>query len=1052
MKKIFLLIAVMTLTVFIAGAQTVSLITQGTSWKYLSNGSNQGTAWRATSFNDAIWSTGNAQLGYGDGDEATVIPYGPSSWNKYITYYFRKSFTVANPASITSLSLNIKRDDGAVVYLNGTEIQRTNMPSGTITYTTRASTTVSGSGETTFYASTESASLLLTGTNVIAVEVHQVNPSGPDVSFDLFLNGTQTATCATPTGLSATSITSNSATLNWAAVTGAVSYNIQYRIVGTSTWTTTTSTTNSKAISSLSPASNYEFQVQTVCSGSSSAFSASSTFTTLSVVTCNTPTGLSATTITSSSATLNWAAVAGAVSYNIHYRKVGTPTWTSTTSATNSKAISSLTPASVYEFQVQTVCSGSSSAFSASANFTTLALGTDTLITTNSSWKYLDNGSNQGTAWQATSFNDGTWALGNAELGYGDGGEATVVSYGPNSSAKYITSYFRKAFNVTNAQAYASLTLGFVRDDGIVVYINGTEAYRNNMPTGTISYTTLSPVAIGGADESAWNTANLSTSAIVTGTNVIAVEIHQQAGTSTDISFNLRLYATGQPTTTPVVTRGAYLQRLTPNSITIRWRTNIASNSNVQYGTTISHGNNVSDAAVTTEHIVNITGLTPATKYYYSIGTTFQVLQGDTNNNFYTAPVTGTVMPVRIWAIGDFGNGSTSQDNVRNAYMNYAGAHATNLWLWLGDNAYATGTDTEFQNNVFNKYPTQFKKFPHFPSIGNHDYAQSGYQSAAALGTNFPYFNIFSVPQSGEAGGVASNTPKYYSYNYANIHFIALDSYGSLNNTTSPMYTWLNNDLAANTQRWTIVYFHHPPYTKGTHNSDNDIELINMRTNIVPLLESYHVDLVLCGHSHINERSYMIKGHYGLANTFTAAMKVSASTNTFTKSPPFDGTVYATCGTSGQNPGATQSGYPMPCMYFNNNTNNCSLVMDVNGDNLSCKYLTSSGTIADQFTITKSGLKIAQPIPQTTSMDAFFVSEENAVYLNYFLTEDAKVSFELLNLHGDKISSFSKLPTNQSKGHYSEELLLSDSISNGVYFVIMNVNEEKFTKKLVIAK
>lgn len=1048
MKSIYL-IASLLLISSAAGAQTVSLISQGSSWKYRDNGTNQGTAWRAVSFNDASWSTGNAQFGYGDGDEATVISYGPSSNNKYITYYFRKAFTVTNPSSITVLSLNIKRDDGAVVYLNGTEIQRTNMPSGNISYTTKASSVVSGSGETNFYSSSESPSLLLTGTNVLAVEVHQVNGSSPDLSFDLYLNATQPVSCNTPSGLSSTNITTNSATLNWLAVSGAVSYNIQYRVVGNAIWTQTTTTTNSVSVSSLLPSSNYEWQVQTVCSGGSSTFSASSNFATLSPPSCIVPAGLSSTNITNNSATLNWTAVTGAVSYNIQYRIAGNSIWTGTSSTSNSITVSSLSPASNYEWQVQTVCSGSQSIFSSSSNFTTYASGTDSLVTANSSWKYLDNGSNQGTAWRATAFNDAAWASGNAELGYGDGGEATVVSYGPNSSAKYVTTYFRKSFNVTNAIAYLSLTLSVVRDDGIVVYINGTEVYRNNMPTGTISYTTLSPTAIGGADESAWNTANLSTSSMVTGTNVIAVEIHQQAATSSDISFNAKLYASGQPPA-PVITRGAYLQKLTPNSVSIRWRTNVASDSRVQFGTTTSYGSSVNDAIITTEHIVNITGLSPATKYYYTIGTSVQVLQGDTNNSFYTAPVTGIIAPVRIWAIGDFGNGSASQDNVRNAYMNYPGAHATHVWLWLGDNAYALGTDTEYQNNVFNKYPTQFKKFPHFPSIGNHDYAQSGYQSTAALGTNFPYFNIFSVPQSGEAGGVASNTPKYYSYNYANIHFIALDSYGSYNNTSSPMYTWLNNDLAANTQRWTIVYFHHPPYTKGTHNSDNDIELINMRTNIVPLLESYHVDLVLCGHSHINERSYMIKGHYGMANTFTSAMKVSTSTNTFTKSPPYDGTVYATCGTSGQNPGATQTGYPMPCMFFNNNTNNCSLVIDVTGDNLSCKYLASTGTVVDQFSILKSGAREASAPVKQTMLNAAFVQEENKIMVNYFLEKDAVVNFDLVSITGQKVLSMNN-QGHQPKGFYNVEFPLNSvNFNTGIYFIRMNMGGESISKKIMI--
>ena len=169
------------------------------------------------------------------------------------------------------------------------------------------------------------------------------------------------------------------------------------------------------------------------------------------------------------------------------------------------------------------------------------------------------------------------------------------------------------------------------------------------------------------------------------------------------------------------------------------------------------------------------------------------------------------------------------------------------------------------------------------------------------------------------------------------------------------MYNWLQSDLAANTQRWTVVYMHHPPYTLGTHNSNTEEELIDMRTNIVPLLENYKVDLVLSGHSHVNERSYMMKGHLGTSSTFTPAMKVSTQTNNFVKTAPYNGTVYAVCGTSGQDPEAiNQVGFPMPAMFFNNNTNNCSLVIDVNGDNLACKYLTSAGVIVDDFTITKN--------------------------------------------------------------------------------------------------
>lgn len=181
------------------------------------------------------------------------------------------------------------------------------------------------------------------------------------------------ATCGVATGMSTTGIGSTTATLNWTAVSGATSYNVQYRIVGAASWTPTTSTTNSKALTGLVASSNYEWQVQTVCSGGSSAFTSSTNFSTTAAAACGIATGMATSAITSSGATLSWTAVSGATSYNVQYRIVGAGSWTSTTSATNSKAIAGLVAASNYEWQVQTVCASGNSAFTASTNFTTSA-------------------------------------------------------------------------------------------------------------------------------------------------------------------------------------------------------------------------------------------------------------------------------------------------------------------------------------------------------------------------------------------------------------------------------------------------------------------------------------------------------------------------------------------------------------------------------------------------------------------------------------------------------------------------------------------------------
>jgi hypothetical protein len=163
------------------------------------------------------------------------------------------------------------------------------------------------------------------------------------------------------------------------------------------------------------------------------------------------------------------------------------------------------------------------------------------LIPIGAEWSYLDNGSDQGRSWIEPSFDDTSWSVGLAELGYGDGGEATVVSYGPNVHKKYITTYFRKHFNIDDKALFHELTLRIQRDDGAVVYINGKEVYRTNMPSTDINYKTLASKALNYEEESIFQKTVVSGEVLKKGDNVIAVEIHQASASSSDISFNLQL-------------------------------------------------------------------------------------------------------------------------------------------------------------------------------------------------------------------------------------------------------------------------------------------------------------------------------------------------------------------------------------------------------------------------------------------------------------------------------------------------------------------------------
>ncbi|HTH49054.1 MAG TPA: hypothetical protein VMB21_16175, partial [Candidatus Limnocylindria bacterium] len=136
-------------------------------------------------------------------------------------------------------------------------------------------------------------------------------------------------------------------------------------------------------------------------------------------------------------------------------------------------------------------------------------------------------------------------------LGYGDDGVVTTVDFGPDAANKYVTTYFRHLFTVDDPARFLTVTLGLLRDDGGVVYLNGKEVFRSNMPTGTIAFGTLASTTVGGADERTFFEADLNATSFMKGTNTLAVEIHQSALDSSDLSFNLQLTALLAPPAVP---------------------------------------------------------------------------------------------------------------------------------------------------------------------------------------------------------------------------------------------------------------------------------------------------------------------------------------------------------------------------------------------------------------------------------------------------------------------------------------------------------------------
>ncbi len=379
-----------------------------------------------------------------------------------------------------------------------------------------------------------------------------------------------------------------------------------------------------------------------------------------------------------------------------------------------------------------------------------------------------------------------------------------------------------------------------------------------------------------------------------------------------------------------------FLQQLTHDGVIVKWRGGDATE--VCYSTNMAmlydRNSRRCVAGVPTaggHREARLTRLASNLTYFYSLGDTVSPTQ-----KFRTAPDWNK--PPRdgnthILIVGDSGTQSEGGHDGEAAAV-LAGFNAYNatqgrnepvdLFLALGDTAYLLGTDAQWQQSFFEIYPDILKSAAALPTIGNHEmgygplpicllspaacqgnppkpidpnaresipYGGLSTSSNAADydgdgdlqpdGTGMPYLDIFSLPTAGESGGLASGTEQYYSVDYGNVHIVSLDSQVSARDPEQrqAMKEWLIADLGANDRDWTIVIFHHPPYTKGAnHDSDDtngglgvDQPEWDMRNEFTPVFEDYGVDLVYSGHSHSYERSYYLRGHTGTSDTFDPA-------------------------------------------------------------------------------------------------------------------------------------------------------------------------------------
>lgn len=446
---------------------------------------------------------------------------------------------------------------------------------------------------------------------------------------------------------------------------------------------------------------------------------------------------------------------------------------------------------------------------------------------------------------------------------------------------------------------------------------------------------------------------------------------------------------------TPPFSRMPYLQSGGPNSIEVVWRTEGPVEPVVRFGTDASQldrRSQRSDLVVrvslgptnqsvaerwmalrtkanlalpklhsapvgTFQYEVRLRELQPETTYYYAIyDGARRLTPGDGTCRFTTPPVPGVTRPVRFWVLGDGGTGGEPQMAV---YRTILGAverdrHPLDFMVYVGDMAYGRGKDSEFQSRFFEPYEPTLRQIVCWPTMGNHE----GLTSSGRTGVG-PYYDAYVVPTRGQLGGVASGTEAYYSFDYANIHFICLDSHDLDRRPGEPMARWLKADLEKAHADWLIAFWHHPPYTKGSHDSDKEKDLTEIRQHIMPIIEQGGVDVVLTGHSHSYERSMLMDGAYA---TTTVAEDVilddgdgdPAGDGAYRKSVgihPHEGTVQVVTGNAGQTLGRTGT---MPVMR-RTIIEHGSVLVDVHGDTLTARMLNRDGVERDVFRVEKRG-------------------------------------------------------------------------------------------------
>ncbi|GAA5494801.1 hypothetical protein Rhal01_00965 [Rubritalea halochordaticola] len=564
------------LTTALAGEKDMSvLIYRGSIWKYHNLDIAPPQQWNLPDFDDKKWKRDYAQMGFGDGDEITKINRGPSLTSQPVSFYFRRTFDLDAPMIGTQLIIELLYDDGAVIYLNGHEVKRINMPQGKIQQDTLASRDSKDNETTKFRVQSE---YLRKGKNALCIEVHNASPQSDDISFDaqvtMDLRYTSDMPVVEKMPVSPQETVAKPAARGSARAHKPFNKTLEFTILNEKSrwrfrhmqrppypeWNKTafndTHWKNGRGIIGYGNGNE-----TTMIPKPNSGKRPLTYYFRKSFNLYHSP--------QNKHYLLNLTVDDGAVVY-INEKEIARVNMDKKAKITHhTPALSRIAQSQKIQIPIQPellqqgsnliaieVHNGSQSssdlAFAATLHSNEPNKPTakklqfpaeDALLKSGDIWHFYDGATPPVKTWNQPNFDYAGWRAGKSPLGYGNDDESTILSHGSDPNNKVPSYYFINTFQLNPAETKSDLIAKIIFDDGAVVYVNGQEVKRCNMPKGAIQHHTQSATQ---SRENASATFQIPHRFLVQGENRIAVEVHNASPNSSDISFDLELYKAQQ--------------------------------------------------------------------------------------------------------------------------------------------------------------------------------------------------------------------------------------------------------------------------------------------------------------------------------------------------------------------------------------------------------------------------------------------------------------------------------------------------------------------------